>query len=217
MPILQLLILALVAMACLAAIRVLRVRSGRTPVPDGLGWLVSMAGFAVAPPLVVGAVARPSDAGWFLGITFLPIYFAIFLGLAIVMSVAAAIVGEVAHGRVARLARLALAGTEVDPDDRPANVPLTKPLAANLAGVDLANGAFPRGPEFPKQVDLAGFRGRWDDLEAATKALEKGIADDTRLGLGVATVADATAEDARSRLNMLRRIAGDHGQAWATT
>jgi hypothetical protein len=216
MPILQLLILALVAMACLAAIRLVRVRSGRTPLPDGLGWLVSMAGFAIAPPLVVGALARPTDAGWFLGITFLPIYVAIFLGLAIARSGGAAIIGEVAHGRVARLVRLALAGTEVDPDDRPANVPLTKRLAECVAGVDLANGAFPRGPEFPKQVDLPSFRGLWDDLDGATTSLEGRIADDRRLGLGVANVANATAEDARSRLNMLRRIAGDHGQAWAT-
>lgn len=217
MPILQLFILALVAMACLAAIRVVRVRSGRTPLPDGLRWLVCMAGFGLGPPLLVGAVARPTDAGWFLGITFLPIYVAMFLALGILMSGAAAIVGEVAHGRVARLVRLALAGTEVDPDHRRADVPLTKPLAESVAGVDLANGVFPRGPEFPKQVDLPGFRGRWDDLHGATVSLEERIADDTRLGLGVANVANATADDARSRLNMLRRIAGDHGQAWATT
>ena len=38
---------------------------------------------------------------------------------------------------------------------------------------------------------------------------------DHRLGLAVTSTVEATAVDARSRLDTLRRLAVDHGQAWA--
>ena len=44
--------------------------------------------------------------------------------------------------------------------------------------------------------------------------LEGRIADEHRIGLAVAS--SAAAEDARSRLDTLRRLYVDRGQAWAT-
>jgi hypothetical protein len=52
-------------------------------------------------------------------------------------------------------------------------------------------------------------------LDGATRSLEGRIADDHRLGLAVARATTATASDARSRLDTLRRLAVDQGQAWA--
>jgi hypothetical protein len=74
---------------------------------------------------------------------------------------------------------------------------------------------FPRGAAFPAQIARAGFRDDWDVLDGATRTLEGRIAADHRLGLAVGSGATATARDARSRLDTLRRLAGDQGQAWA--
>jgi hypothetical protein len=112
---------------------------------------------------------------------------------------------------------LALVGSEGDLDDAPFNPPTTAKLAEILALVDRANAIFPRGPEFPVQINREGFRFAWDALDSATGTLEGQIADDYRLGLGVARAAEATAEDARSRLDSLRRFAVVNGQAWAGT
>ncbi|HLX34171.1 MAG TPA: hypothetical protein VKR30_02895 [Candidatus Limnocylindrales bacterium] len=216
MPILQLLVLAVVAMACLAAVRLVRVRNGRSPLPEGALRFPILAVFVILPPLVVGALADQRGSGRILGLEFLPFYLALLAGAWLVMSGVGAVVTQFAHGRVARLVSLALSGTEVDPDDVPTNAPLTPQLASSVASVNTANGAFPRGPEFPKQVDRSGFRGYWEALDSATDELERRIAEDGRLGLGVNSVAKDTAEDARSRLAMLRRMAGDAGQLWAT-
>jgi hypothetical protein len=89
-------------------------------------------------------------------------------------------------------------------------------LVESVALVGRANVAFPRGPEFAAQIDRVGFRVDWDALDAATATLEVQIADDRRSGVGVASSATAMAQDARSRLDTLRRLAGDHGQVWAS-
>jgi hypothetical protein len=97
----------------------------------------------------------------------------------------------------------------------PRNPPLTSRLAESVTSVDRANQAFPRGVAFPAEIDRAGFRGDWDALNGATQALEGQIAEDRQLGVGVASAATAAAEDARSRLNTLQRLAGHSGQSWA--
>ena len=85
-----------------------------------------------------------------------------------------------------------------------------------ISHLGLRVGLFPRGHDFPLQIERSGFRFAWDALDAATGKLEARIADDHRIGLAVASSAVATAVDARSRLDTLRRLAGDGGPAWAT-
>lgn len=111
---------------------------------------------------------------------------------------------------------LALSASEGDADDVAYDPPVTAALAASVAGVDRANAVFPRGIEFPRQIERQGFRYAWDKLDAATTTLEGRIADDRRLGIPVAAVARAVAADARSRLNALHQRAVDRGQIWAT-
>ena len=131
------------------------------------------------------------------------------------MGIAALVVRLVARGRARQVLLLALAGSLPGPDDLPPEAVLTPDMAETVELVDVANSAFPRGPEFAEQVDRPGFRAAWDSLDAATTALEERIAEKQRLGVGVAYRAVDTARDARSRLNTLRRIAADEGQAWA--
>ena len=92
---------------------------------------------------------------------------------------------------------------------------MTAELAESVRIVDRANAAFPRGAAFPTQVSRAGFRDDWDHLDGATRSLEDQIAVDRKLGLAVSSGATRVADDARSRLDTLRRLAGDQGQAWA--
>lgn len=92
---------------------------------------------------------------------------------------------------------------------------MTAKLAESVALVDRANAVFPRGHDFPLQIDRSSFRFAWDALDAATGTLEGRIADDHRIGLAVASAAVATADDARSRLDTLRSHAISRGQVWA--
>ncbi len=201
MSILQLTVLAVAAMSALAALRLVRVHLGRTPLPEERGrWLFRLL-FVIVPPVAVGA-----------GLTSVPIYAAIVGVLVVLMWIAATIVGQLTNGQSGRYLRLALVGSEGDRDNDP---PLTAPLTESLVTVDAANAVFPRGREFPAEIDRMDFRVDWDALDAATRTLEGLISDDYRLGLGVASRATATATDARSRLNVLRLLAEDHGQAWA--
>jgi hypothetical protein len=108
-----------------------------------------------------------------------------------------------------------LTGGEADPYDVPFDPPITAKLAESVGLVDRANAAFPRGVGFPTQIDRSGFRGDWEALDGATRSLEDRIAADFRLGLAVASGARVTAADARSRLDTLRRLAVEQGQAWA--
>ena len=203
MPVPQLIVLGIVAMAGLATLRVVRFRGGRTPLPDGRGRRLFLFAFVVVPPIALG------------GIGALPEYVAIIAALAILMWMAALIVEQVANGRSGRLVQVALAGREGDPYAVRADAAVTTDLAESVRIVDRANSAFPRGAAFPAQVSRAGFRDDWDLLDGATRSLEGQIADDHRRGLAVASAATATANDARSRLDSLRLLAVDQGQAWA--
>jgi hypothetical protein len=216
MPVPQLLVLAIIAMAGLATLRVARVSRGLSPLPEGRGRRLFLLGFVIVPPIALGLLTQPPPpANQLWGVGALPMYAAILAALATVMWIVAQIVGAVAYGRAAQVARLALAGTQVDPYRIRVDPPLTEQLARDVAVVDRANAAFPRGPGFPSQVNRAGFREDWDDLDSATRALESAIADDRRLNLPVASAATSIAGDARSRLDSLRRHALGEGQAWA--
>ena len=92
---------------------------------------------------------------------------------------------------------------------------MTANLAASVTAVNAANAVFPRGPQFAAQIDRAGFRDDWEALDGATRTLEAQVADDRRLGLGVADAANATVWDARTRLETLRQLAMAQGQTWA--
>jgi hypothetical protein len=216
MPVPQLLLLAMIAMAGLAMLRVARVSRGLSPLPEGRGRRLFLLGFVIVPPIALGLLTQPPPpANQLWGVGAVPMYAAILAALVTLMWIVAQIVGAVAYGRAAQTARLALAGTQVDPYRIRVDPPLTERLAQDVAVVDRANAAFPRGPGFPSQIDRAGFREDWDDLDSATRALEEAIADDRRLGLPVASAATSTAGDARSRLDMLRGHALAEGQAWA--
>ena len=91
---------------------------------------------------------------------------------------------------------------------------MTAKLAESVVVVDRANARFREAPGSRPGLP-AGFRDDWDEPDVATRTLEGRIDDDYRLGLSVASTARATASDARSRLDTLRRLALDDGQAWA--
>ncbi len=211
---LQVLLLAIVAMIGLAALRLARVRAGRTPLPESRDRTAFLVAFLVGPPLVVGALVGP-DGGWGLlrGVAWIPLFGVMVAGLAVLMMVIAVLAQYLAPARARRLLLIALVGSEGDPDALPFDPPLTPGLAEGIALVDRTNAVFPRGLEFAGQVDRADFRSDWDALDAATGALEARIAADRRLGLGVGHVAAATALDARSRLDTLRSIALSRGAA----
>lgn len=209
-------IVAVAAMAALAALRVIRVHYGRTPHPDGNVRVLFTLGFLLVPPIALGILLAPgSPTGWVRGVASVPVY-VIFLGaLALLMWIGAGVVRVVGAGQSRPLLLLALVASEGDPNDVAVDPPLTARLAESMVVVDRANAVFPRGTEFPVQIDRSGFRLAWDALNAATATLEGLIATDRRLGLGVASGARATAIDARSRLDTLRRLALDRGQVWA--
>jgi hypothetical protein len=155
-----------------------------------------------------------SSTGLLGGVAWLPLYVAGVVVLAVLMSIIAMIVRFVVPRRFRPLLLTALNAGE----DKPGvatDPPLTARLAESQALVDTANAVFPGGVDFPTQVDRAGFRQGWDALDAATRTLEGRIAEDGALGKGVASAAMATAEYARGRLETLRGLAAEGGQAWA--
>jgi len=213
----QLFILAAAGMVLLAVSRLVRVHSGRAPHPEGKGMLLFILAFLLVPPIALEWLINPAAAsGQIRGIGSVLIYAAALAGLTLLMWIAARVVQFIAPRRSRRLLLLALVGSEGDPDDIPFDPPVTAKLAESVALVDRANAVFPRGPEFPAQIDRVGFRASWDELNVATGTLEGRIADDYRLGVAVASTATATAIDARSRLDTLRRLAVERGQVWAT-
>jgi hypothetical protein len=137
-----------------------------------------------------------------------PLYALVLLGIFLLMWLAAQVARQVVRGRARPLVLLALVGNRGEHDEIPYDPPVTRKLAASIALVDRTNAVFPRGPEFPTQVERRGFQSDWDALDAATQSLEAGIADDRRIGLPVASGAVATAFDARNRLDTLKRLAG---------
>ncbi len=215
MPLLQLLVLAVLCMVALGSLRLVRVHLGRTPLPDGPGRRLFLIAFVVLPPLVLGALIQPAGpAGPLSGVSSLFVYAPMVAALTLLMWIAALVIGEVVPGRSGSLARLALAGTEDDPARGiPSDPPITPQLAQAVAVVERANAAFPRGPAFPAQVDRAGFLADWETLDDATRTLERDIVAERRLAIGVAVKAEATARDARNRLDTLRRIATQDGRA----
>jgi hypothetical protein len=212
----QLLILALAAMAVLVASRLIRVRLGRSPKLEGPRRLLFILGLLLLPPIALGALSQPGgEQSVFGALTTIPPYVLTLVGLGMAMWVAALVVSAALGGRPRRVLLLALVGRHGDPDDIPRNPPLTAVLVESVAKVAATNRAFARGTAFPDEVERPGFRGDWDSLEAATRTLEGQIREDVQNGLGVGNPATAAAEDARSRLNMLRRLAVEGGQAWA--
>ena len=199
----QILILAIVAMAGLAALRLVRVlRFRRTPLPEGPGRTLFLLAFVLVPPLALG------------GFGLVPVYVGVIAALVILMWIAAVVIDRLTASRTGQLVRLALVGSEGEPIDS-GLTPVTARLSESIGLVTTANARFPRGLEFPSQIDRSGFQDDWEALDVATRTLESQIADDHRLGLGVSASASILADDARSRLETLRRFAGDHGQAWA--
>jgi hypothetical protein len=216
MPPLQLMVLGIVAMVGLATLRLVRVHLGRTPLVEGRGRWIFLLAFLVVPPIALGALTQPAAAaGPLRGISSLPIYVVIVTALVVLMAIGALFAGQVAHGRAGRLVRLALIGSQDVPRHVPSDPPMTARLIESVTFVNRANSVFPRGPEFAPQIERANFRDDWDALDGATRTLENQVAEDYRLDMGVASEAEATAKDARSRLDMLRRLAGEHGQVWA--
>ena len=210
--------LAVVAMAVLAVSRVVRVRLGRSPHPEGIAKLLFVAGFLLLPPIALGVLVPPVTGSGGIPVGPSVFLYVIFVaGIASLMWIVAVVVNRVGSGSARRLLVLALVGRDGDPDDLPYDPPVTAALAESVARVAKTNAAFPRGLDFPIQIERADFRGDWDALDAATRTLEGGIAADRRQGLAVASSATAVAQDARSRLDTLRRLALDDGQTWATS
>jgi hypothetical protein len=215
MPLQQLFVLAVAGMVFLAAMRVVRVQFGRTPHPEGLAKLLFVLAFVSLPPLGLGLLADQGGArGILTGLLWVPVYSIMLVGLLLVMRVAAEVVAVVTPRRPRRVLVLALAALEGDRNDVPYDPPVTPGLAAIVALVDRNNGVFPRGAAFRDEIDRVGFRASWDALDAATARLEAAMAEDHRLGRGVASAVTATARDARGRLDTLRQLAVDDGQAW---
>jgi hypothetical protein len=208
----QLIILAIGTMGAVAILRLVRVHYGRTAFPEhGRLFVVAL---AVLPPVALAALTDRT-AGAISGLTSVPLFAVLLAGVAIVMGIVGMVARRVAPGRSRALLSLALTGGVRGEGDARFDPPLTAKLAESVAVVDRANGVFPRGLEFPLQVDREGFRAAWDRLSDVLERLEALIAADQKVGVVVATKAVATALDARTRLDTLRRIASDHGQAWA--
>jgi hypothetical protein len=214
---LPLFLLAVVAMIGLATLRLVRVRMGRTPLPEGKARAAFLVAFLVVPPVALKLLLQPISGGPALGvITWIPVYGLLLALLLVLMTIGAMIVERVVHGRWRRPLMLALVGSEGDPEDVPFVPPVTTKLAECMTLVDRRNAAFPRGPMFPGQVDRADFHDAWDALDDATRTLEGSIAADRRLGLGIAPAASATALDARGRLDTLLGLANDRRAAAVT-
>ena len=212
---LPLFVLAVVAMIGLAILRLVRVRMGRTALPEGKARALFLIAFVVLPPVALKAVLQPSSGPALGVLTWVPMYGLLLALVLVLMTIAAMIVERVVHSRWRRPLMVALAGSEGDPEDVPFDPPLTTRLTECMALVDRRNAVFPRGLAFPGQVDRADFHEAWDALDDATRSLEGGIAADRHLGLGIATAASATALDARGRLDTLLRLANDgRAAAW---
>ncbi len=205
---------AIVAFILLAVLRIVRVRYHRGG-PTGIWRVLFVVGFLVVPPLVMQALAAPKTGAIAVDplnavLLYIPAVVAIWL----LTLVAAVVVARIAPVKWRPILLLALIGrdssgvVEFDP-------PMTAELSADVDRVDGLNRAFPRGSTFIGQVSVEGFRSSWDALDAATVTLERDIAEQRRLHLGVSERAIDTANDARGRLDTLKRVAVDGGQVWA--
>jgi hypothetical protein len=207
--------LAILATIWLALLRVLRVRAGRSPLPEERARIPFLLAFFLVPPIVLGALTPDAGGSPLRGALWVPMYVLLLAGVAVVTGFLALLAGLIPPGRTRRFLMLALVGSQGDPHAMPFDPPLTTVLTERLALVDASNAAFPRGLAFPGQINRTGFRGDWDSLDDATRELELAIASDHRLGLAVGSRALAAAADARSRLDTLQGLAIESGQAWA--
>jgi hypothetical protein len=208
----QVFVLAIIAMAGLAMLRLVRVHFGRQPLPERR--LLFLVGFVLIPPIAIGALVH-ADGGKLPGAAPVLLYAVLLAGLATLMWLAATILRRVTPSGARTVLLTALVGGEGDPTAAQLDPPATPRLATSMAAVDTANAVFPRGLEFPTQIDRPGFRSAWDALDVTTATLEGQIAEAEDRGLAVASGATATAEDARGRLNTLRQLATDEGRVWA--
>jgi hypothetical protein len=204
---------AVLALAWLAALRVMRVRSGRAPHPSGWRLVALAAGLLLGPPIVLLQLA-PKGSTPMSGLEAIMTYLVCFGVLFLLLRLVARVVVRSAPVELRSDLLLALVGRETV-DVIPFDPPMTVAVAAQVDLVDSRNAEFPRGAAFMHQVDLPGFRSNWDALDEATSDLERSIADAGRLGSGIAERALATAADARARLEALRRDASGHNQVGA--
>jgi hypothetical protein len=208
---------AAAVLALFAAMRVIRVRSGREARPDGLAMIalvvVALLGPVVAFFMLVGSTPKTGQADA-VGASFT--YLLAFVLLLVVMAIVASLVGRFAPISMRPTLLLALVGKEASSLDVRVDPPITPELRQRVALVDTANQVFPRGRAFLAQTELPGFEAAWTSLDGATRELEGLITDSIAAGTGVARVATDTATDARSRLETLRRAAAVGGRAWAT-
>lgn len=207
---------AAAVLALFALWRVVRVRSGREPRPDGLPYLavvvLAVIGPVIAFFMFVDSTPSTGQADAVsAGFTYL---FA-FVLLLIAMAIVASLVERFAPASVRPTLLVALVGKQASSLDVPVDPPITPALREQVALVNTRNAAFPRGREFLEQTDLPGFEQAWTSLDGATRDLEALINESIASGTGVARVATETAADARSRLEMLRRTAAAGGQTWA--
>jgi hypothetical protein len=212
MTALQVLVLAIIAMAGLAMLRLVRVHFGRQPLPERR--LLFLLGFVLIPPIAIGALVQ-ADEGKLPGAAPVLLYAVLLAGLATLMWLAATTLRRVTPSRARTVLLTALVGGEGDPTAAQLDPPVTAKLATSMAAVDKTNAVFPRGLEFPAQIDRPGFRSAWDALDVSTTTLEGQIAEAEGRGQAVASGATAMAEDARGRLNTLRQLTTDEGRVWA--
>lgn len=207
---LVLVIVAVLAFVGLAALRIGRVRTHRDA-PDGwlrLGFVVA---FLLIPPIVLQLVLSPKGVD---AVGAVALYGIVVVALWLLTWVVALLVARFAPIERRQMVLLALIGRDTS-GVVPFDPPMTATIAADVEAVDRLNAAFPRGHAFMTQVSMPGFRSTWDALDVATSTLEAEIAEQRRLHLGVSERAIETANDARGRLDTLRRDAATGGQAWA--
>ena len=207
-------LVVIVAFAGLAGLRIFRVRTHRDS-PAGWQRAGFVVAFLLAPPIVLYVLAAPkSGPGAVDLVGTVVLYLLVVLLVWLLTLIAALVVARFAPIERRQMLLLALMGRDTsgivafDP-------PMTDALGADVERVDALNAAFPRGPAFMGQASLPGFRPTWEALDAATRALEGDIAEQRRLGLGVAQRAIDAANDARGRLDTLRRDAVAIGLAWS--
>jgi len=210
----QLILLAALVMTGVAILRVFRARSGRTPLPAGRARQLLLLAILVIPPVAFNALLEPSTTAGQPGLIGWVLLYVVTLGaLFALMALAANLVKRYDHGASRWTLLIALAGGEGDQGAVPFDPPLTSELAESVAAVNRTNAAFPRGPEFPEQIDRPDFGTAWAGLDGATRTLEGQITGEREQGLEIASIATETALDARSRLNTLRGLAIRRGLA----
>lgn len=205
----QLIVLAVLVMIGVATLRVVRARSGRTALPAGKTQVLLLVAILFVPPLAFNSFVQPSTTGAQPGLLGWFLLYVLTLGVLLaLMAMAANVVKRSVHGRSRWTLLVALVGSDgTHHGSVPFDPPLTSELAQDVEAVNLTNAAFPRGPDFPEQINRPDFRSAWEGLDGATRTLEGDIASEREQGLQIASVATETALDARSRLDTLRGLA----------